>query len=188
MAPSYSDPRSRIETSLDPAVFGTLKSETDRAAALLGAAYLDKYLADMFRVRLHEDAPNRLFQAHGPLGEFAGKIDLAYSLGWLSADIWADLHTIRKIRNDFAHDPNHLLSFAAESNRDRTATLRARAKWMKWLEGRFDPLAMELKAKLDTPRGRFECAVAEATVFIMNALGHGMLINGPYPTPPPRPE
>lgn len=183
-----SDPRSRITTSLDFKVFETLRGETDRAAALLGAAYVDNYLTDMFRVKLHEDAPRKLFEDRGPLWAFANKIDLAYGLGWLSTDVWADLHVVRKIRNDFAHKPDHLLSFGADSIRDRTANLKAPAKWMTWLGPRFDPLSLEQKAKLDTPRGRFECAVAEATAFIMKALGHGTLIQGGYPTSPPRPE
>jgi len=183
-----SDPRSRITTSLDFAVFQTLKNETDRAAALLGAAYIDNYLADMFRVRLHADSQGRLFGRGGPLSSFASKIDLAYGLGWLSVDVWTDLHVIRKIRNDFAHNPDHMLSFATKSNNDQTLSLTVRAKWMKLYQGDFAPHAMELKVALETPRGRFECAVAEATAFIVRAIGHGVLLTGPYPTPSPRPE
>jgi hypothetical protein len=54
--------------------------------------------------RLEDDAKviNSFFQNMGPLASFLAKIDLAYLMRIITADIREQLHTIRRIRNDFA--------------------------------------------------------------------------------------
>ena len=51
----------------------------------------------------------RLFRPEGPLGSFSARIDLAYALGLIGKKAARDLHLIRKIRNDFAHDPKTIM-------------------------------------------------------------------------------
>jgi hypothetical protein len=72
--------------------FAAFRNESDRAAALLGAAYVEAALERLFRARLAVDASDDLFTHRGPLGDFAGKINLAYSLGWIPESLKHDLH------------------------------------------------------------------------------------------------
>ncbi|BCH24283.1 MltR family transcriptional regulator [Mesorhizobium sp. L-8-3] len=46
---------------------------------------------------------NRLFRYPGPLSSFSAKIDYVFSMGWIDEETWKHLHTIREIRNTFAH-------------------------------------------------------------------------------------
>lgn len=110
-------------TSAEMTFYNTFRQETDRAAAVLGAAYMDDYLEKVFRLKLRADVPKTIFSNRGPLGDFSGKIDLAFGLGWIHPLIRRSLHIIRDIRNDFAHDPNFRLSFSNQSVADRARSL-----------------------------------------------------------------
>lgn len=92
----------------DTLKFRTLiTQESDRACALMAAAYLDVQLTNLLRAVLVEDTNvvNDLFEPSKPIGTFSAKIDMAYLLGLLSKEEQRDLHLIRKIRNAFGHDP-----------------------------------------------------------------------------------
>lgn len=82
--------------------------ESDRAAAIVAGAMLDEALLAVLRARLVKpiskgkslvDGPN------GPLGTFSARIDAAHQFGLISKHLARDLHIIRKIRNEFAHEP-----------------------------------------------------------------------------------
>lgn len=70
----------------------------------------------------------RLLGKSGPLSSFSTKIDLACVLGMCSRVIAKDLHMIREIRNDFAHNilakDNAKLSFNSGHIRDKCMTLK----------------------------------------------------------------
>jgi DNA-binding MltR family transcriptional regulator len=92
--------------------------ESDRAAALLIASFLESGLSDgLKRSLVEDDSVTRLFQAYGPLATLSGKIDIAFAVGLLTTEIKADLHLIRKIRNHFAHHPD-LTDFTEAPVRD----------------------------------------------------------------------
>jgi small basic protein len=80
--------------------------ESDRAAAVLAAAWIDHLLqmklAAVFAQGSRE-ARDRLFGDHGPFATLSSKITAAFCAGWLDADVHHDLGIIRKIRNQFAH-------------------------------------------------------------------------------------
>jgi DNA-binding MltR family transcriptional regulator len=83
------------------------KNESDRAAVILSTIILDERLEELiksFLVKsLKED--DELFDSYGAaLYDFSGKIDMAYRLGLISKSFRRDLHIIRKIRNEFAHN------------------------------------------------------------------------------------
>ena len=81
--------------------------ETDRAAVILSAAMLNQALKDLLRARLVPipESKDSLFRPpYGPISSFSARIDLAYRMGLISAKMHRELHLIRKIRNDFAHD------------------------------------------------------------------------------------
>jgi DNA-binding MltR family transcriptional regulator len=82
-----------------------LIKESDRAAAVLAPAYLDALLDDLLREFLRETkAVDNLLSPSRPLGTYSARIDLVHALGFVSDETQRDLHLIRKIRNEFAHN------------------------------------------------------------------------------------
>lgn len=81
--------------------------ESDRAAVILTAALFDNALDNMLRSYLVASATgeDELFDGpNAPMGTLSAKITLSYRVGLISASFARDLHLVRKIRNDFAHD------------------------------------------------------------------------------------
>lgn len=83
----------------------SITAETDRGAALMSAAYLDDKVKELIEKRLVQNKKTlrRAFDFNGALGTFSSRIDFAYLLGILPKNACLDLHTIRAIRNQFAH-------------------------------------------------------------------------------------
>jgi len=81
-----------------------LMGESDRGAALVGAAYLDELLARLFKAKLFDQKiSEELLSGYGPLSSFSARINMAYCLGWIGPETYRDLNLLRKIRNEFAH-------------------------------------------------------------------------------------
>jgi len=99
------------------------RAESDRACAVLGAALLDARLESLFQRRLRYFS-DELLSPSGPLGPFSARIRLARALAWISEDVHFDLDQVRSIRNVFAHEFDHELSFANQSIADKCRTLR----------------------------------------------------------------
>lgn len=132
----------------------SLQKESDRACAVLGAAMLDQVLGDLIRSAMAEDAPRSLFEGYGPIASFSARIDISLGLGLISRDEHCDLHLIRKIRNAFAHEMDHELSFASDPIAHRVAELKVVAA----LYANPSILTSE-----DTPRIRFQIEVGSLT-------------------------
>lgn len=118
------------------AIAAEIRTQTDRAAALIATAYLDTRLADTIKSRLslNPALEARLFSGYGALADFSGRIDMALALKIITPRGGRDLHRVRKIRNDFAHDATPM-NF--ESQR-----IRAICKNLEWPEvhkERYDP-------------------------------------------------
>lgn len=82
------------------------QGESDRAAAVLGAAFLDIHLErllESFFVEGHPKITSEVLD-RGSAGTFAARIKMALCLGLLTEEEYADLELIREIRNAFAHD------------------------------------------------------------------------------------
>jgi hypothetical protein len=80
--------------------------ETDRGAAILGAAALEEELTEFILSRLVNKNGNvvAMFTHHGALGTFGAKIDIAHAIGFIDENVHHDLDSIRNIRNAFAHN------------------------------------------------------------------------------------
>lgn len=156
--------------------FATFDGESDRGAAMIAAAYLDVASEGFIRSKVVvSDAAEKLFAYRGPLGDFSGRIEVAYALGWLDPELRSDLHIIRDIRNDFAHDPNHLLAFTDPSISDRTRNLSVDPRWEQFITTvtsevtdathRETIRADMRQGLLSTGRKRFALAVSHALIF-----------------------
>ena len=78
--------------------------ERGRGAVLVGVARVDAALEALLKAAL---APPRgsetLFHTDRPLGSFGAKIALAARLGLIDAAVEQSLHSLRRVRNAFAH-------------------------------------------------------------------------------------
>lgn len=83
--------------------------ESDRAAILLSATLTDLALEISLKRLLREDqATIDLFDHTAPLGNFSGKINMAFALNLFDKQTKHDLDLIRLLRNGFAHHRRHL--------------------------------------------------------------------------------
>jgi hypothetical protein len=82
-----------------------LNGESDRAVAVVGAAWVEESLQQAIESVLHphDAAREKLFTGSGAITTFAAKIELACMFGFMTDAIRKDLHAIRWIRNRFAH-------------------------------------------------------------------------------------
>jgi DNA-binding MltR family transcriptional regulator len=81
--------------------------ESDRASVILAVAMLDQALETLLKTYLvpTDSSEDRLLDgAYAPLSSFSARIDLCYRLSLISARFCRDLHIIRRIRNEFAHN------------------------------------------------------------------------------------
>ncbi len=86
-------------------VIWELSKDSDRGAAIVGSAIVEDQLGANLQDFLHH-APtmaDRFLFNNGPVATFSAKIDLGLLVGFYSAAVHAELTTIRKIRNKFAH-------------------------------------------------------------------------------------
>lgn len=101
------------------------RGESDRACVILSATLLDTALEALLRARLVPNATGTdslLDGSNAPLASFSARIDAAYRLGLISAQFARDLHIVRRIRNDFAHNISGC-TFGDTSVRDRVIAL-----------------------------------------------------------------
>jgi hypothetical protein len=79
--------------------------ERGRGAVLVGVSRVDASLERLLQAVLHPSTRGRdaLFQPDRPLGSFGAKISLAYRLGLIDRPVERALHTLRRVRNAFAH-------------------------------------------------------------------------------------
>ena len=101
---------------------GPFRAESDRACAVLGAALLDARLESLYDRRLRT-SKNELLSGNGALSTYSARIRVAHALNWITEDVAFDLNQIRTIRNEFAHNADHELSFGNQSIADKCRTL-----------------------------------------------------------------
>jgi DNA-binding MltR family transcriptional regulator len=98
-------------------------NETDRAAAVLAASFVECFLEELLRVFMHNGpVVDQLFEAHGALSTFSARSDCAYALRIIDENLHRNLKFIRQIRNHFAHHPSET-SFDDSPIRDFCAHL-----------------------------------------------------------------
>ena len=79
---------------------------TDTAYVIVSATVLEDLLEQALLANMRDlsnSAYSDLFRGNGPLANFFAKIDLAFALDLIDQTTKTDFHTIREIRNKFAH-------------------------------------------------------------------------------------
>src|ERR1700691_3067954 len=89
-------------------LFSKVGSESERGMTVLVAAELDRILEVVLKSYLAPGkARDALFSGGAPpLGTFSAKINAARALHLIHAAEYETLHLIRRIRNEFAHNPD----------------------------------------------------------------------------------
>jgi hypothetical protein len=143
----------------------TMRNESDRACAVLGGSLLDHKLEQACQRRMINN--KNLFEFNGPLGTFSSRILLAHSLAWIDDDIRNDLNSIRKIRNEFAHNVNHDYSLSEDKVVSLCENLVITAHYLKGFDESLEVIGKNvanhaiqvIKEKFSAPRWRFELAI-----------------------------
>jgi hypothetical protein len=86
-----------------------LKEESDRAAALLAASFLESEMTRRLKDFLVDDESTaKLFETYRPISTFSALVDVCFAVGLMTRTMRSDLSLVRKARNHFAHHPKHL--------------------------------------------------------------------------------
>lgn len=141
------------------------QTESDRAKVILSAAMLDEALAAMLRARLVPcaDSKDQMFDgSNAPMASFSARVDFCYRLGLISSNFARDLHLIRKIRNEFAHNVTGC-TFASSSVSNRVALLQQSFVHHLAIEANFNGL-------LETTIDIFQEVVGTMIFFLWNEI------------------
>jgi hypothetical protein len=165
---------------------GPFRAESDRACAVLGAALLDTRLENLYDRRLH-NSRNELLSGNGALSTFSARIRVARALNWIAEDVGLDLDQIRSIRNEFAHNVDHELSFGNQSIADKCRALRVAQVLIAASEHaasiphrNFSAEVIRARGAIfQPPRQRFEVTVEMLAQHLDELPGESSAYNGP---------
>ena len=106
----------------------TMREESDRGCAVLGAEIMNAELESTLRAfsvcdpKWTKKVLDPLFSGYAPLATFSAKIDICFTFGLLDEPSRRDLHILRQLRNDFAHEPGRM-TFKTPKCQDRLVVL-----------------------------------------------------------------
>ncbi len=120
-----------------------LIDESDRGAAIVGAALLEDSLvtmlkSEMFIDRMSQKQVKDIFDLSGPLSNFSAKISIALAFGFIDKTTFNDLQIVRKLRNKFAHSSDQL-SFDDPDVRSQIGSMHCFKCAAEKLPNRFSP-------------------------------------------------
>lgn len=155
------------------AVLAEFRVASDRASAVEGGAFLDEILTELLRSFLVADKKNdeKVFQGNGCFATFSAKIDVCFRLGLVAREEQRLLHTVRDIRNRFAHQLGEM-SFSRQDIRALCANIElpidmiAPSSIPMPRQRESAPLPSIEKADASNPRSIFE----ETVVTLMHIL------------------
>jgi len=164
----------KIKSIYEPAMALEMITD-DRAAAVMGAAFLEYTLRSAIQARLREMKTKELEavfdnHGHGALATYSQMIWMGYALNLFGPETRADLALLKQIRNAFAHEPEEIRFDHADIIR-LCARLRAPKKLAR----------MNMKAEQQNPRRRYEDSLQFFAARFHN-IGEKLLQR---PLPPP---
>ena len=156
------------------------QNESERAAAILAATYIDELLADLLRASFIDDEAtvSRLLDDLDVLGTLRSRTEVAYAAGLLSVQERRDSGRVREIRNRFAHR-RHGLTFA-------TAEIADRCRAFEVVEERFQAEPALQRVYPQAPRELFNLATALLSYYLIRRIENAQ--RAPNPTPALWPE
>jgi hypothetical protein len=105
------------------AISKEIESASPRAGTLVASAFVESHLEHLIRSRMTDDKKvlDGVFVPSSVLGSFSAKINIGYLMKIYSKNSWKELHIIRDIRNDFAHELD--ISYDTPTVKDRCSNL-----------------------------------------------------------------
>ena len=91
------------------AFFLSLEKESDRVLAVISFFYIESQMTDLMVKGFNADIPGdsqSLVETGGPLDSASSRMKVCAALYWISKKVYHDLDLLRKIRNEFAHNPD----------------------------------------------------------------------------------
>jgi len=150
-----------------------LKGESDRAAAIVGASIIESQLEDLLtKAMIPDTQTTSLFDGHGPLSTLSAKTSIIESVGFLPKDVCTDLHLLRKIRNEFAHQHENL-SFESPKISAWISTfgcLRSVRDQLQEYKTNPENWAVVQEKGWNKPRRQFETAVSWLSIYVASRL------------------
>ena len=76
--------------------------ESDTAKIIIFSSYIEEKTVDLFKLHMRNLSKaqyNSIFGPNGPLSTFSARINLAYSLYWITEKTYQNLNKTRKLRN-----------------------------------------------------------------------------------------
>ena len=136
---------------------------SERAVAIVGPAFLDTLVTETLANFLVDDEREvqGLIRPEGPLGTFGPKVSACYCLRLIGGTITADLRTVARIRNRFAHD------LSATFSDPQIASSCTALRWHKEALGEPPPDA--------TARDIFQVAVNQLVCHLDGLVGQARL-------------
>jgi hypothetical protein len=137
-----------------------MMSERGRGAVLVGGARVDGALEALLKAALaHPSGPETLFLTDRPLGFFGARIALAQRLGLIDMQVELALHTLRRVRNAFAHSTAQASLSEACHHQPLTECIRQARCNPLWY-----PLERILDDQLRTNTGASDTAALDPTL------------------------
>ena len=149
----------REEMTRVQAAIAELEGESERAAAVVGAAWLDELLTELIATAFRDDDVSRRLldpEAQGPIASYAARVRVAYALGLIGEENMKDLLHVGRIRNLFAHKV-HRRSFDNETVRKECQKLTTGLK-------------VADQRSRETARGQYVSTVAFQSLVLSTAI------------------
>lgn len=107
----------------------SLLIESDRGSVLMAAAFIEDKITILLETYMVQNSKiqKKIFEGNGALATFSSKIDISFLLGLIPKNIYNDLGTLRKLRNDFAHNAK-AITFETDYIKDRCNALEVVSK------------------------------------------------------------
>jgi DNA-binding MltR family transcriptional regulator len=180
-----------IDDDADPAVVKEIEKHSDRGAALIAGALLEERLLKSIKKSLqqrNEAIEGKMFKGSGPLATFAAKIDLGLLLGIYKESTHKGLHIIRRIRNEFAHDPKPL-SFRSQKIKALCQNIRHDPKQARAVIRKYPdlPFLADFYKPTRSPRQQYLSAI-KTLLFIFGLFAAEPADATQIHAPPPSPS
>jgi hypothetical protein len=141
-------------------VWTEMEQGSPRARVLVSASFVESHLEHLLRSRLAADKKvlSKAFEnSNGALRSFSSKIDIGYLMSQYSAEAHKELHTIRDIRNDFAHKLEISANTPSVKDRCKNLTLSSKLKiTIKNAENKNAIVDVDFSADASDAMGRFQ--------------------------------
>lgn len=124
-------------------VINEINLSPDRSSGVVGGSLIDEILKRKIGNFLRPDTKchEKVFDGVGPLSTFSARIDMGYLLRMYGKEVQRDLHRIRQIRNEFAHQLT--ATFSTQRIRDLSLALYLPERYTADLELAKEPMKKE---------------------------------------------